>query len=173
MNLKDWIFFFAHEFRYDASKMHPAEVKFLGGFFREQTLAKPCQVEAMQFSSPYRFALLFFLDQTKLDLQIRVRQENWSNLEEIITVLLKKYSALRIKRPELRRLFEGCKNCQEAIIYGIDFIRNVCMIYFTHDPRKKVSLMPLVLNCSKPQDVAEMIFRLNIDQSSTGFIDRL
>jgi hypothetical protein len=173
MKLTDWVFFFTHAFRYEASIMHLAEVKFLGNYLREQTLAKPCQVEAIQFKNPYRAVLLYLLDSTKPDLQISIQQKEWFNNEEIITNLIKKHAYLQLKRPELHRLLEGCKNCQEGIIYGMDFIRNVCVIYFTHDPRKKVSPLPLVLNYSKPQDVAEMIFRLNVDQSSTYFIDKL
>jgi hypothetical protein len=74
MKLTYWIFFFIPAFRYEATIMHPAEVKFLGSYFREQTLAKPCQVEAVQFKNPYRVVLLFFLDSTKPDLQISIQQ---------------------------------------------------------------------------------------------------
>ena len=173
MKLSDWIFFFTHGFRYEAKRMHPEEARFLESYFREQTLAKPCQVEAMLFSCPYRVALLFFLDPTKQDLKIHIQHEEWSNLEQIATSLLKKYPTLPIKPPKLRKLLEQCKNCQEGIIYGIDVVRNVLLIYFTHDPRKKVSPLPLMLNYSKPQDVAEMAFRLNPDQTSSYFIDKL
>ena len=173
MKLSDWIFFFTHGFRYEAKRMHPEEVRFLESYFREQTLAKPCQVEAMLFSSPFRVALLFFLDQTKLDLQIHIQHEEWSNLGQSVTNLLKKYSALQIKHSDLCKLLEQCKNCQEGIIYGIDAARDILIIYFTHDPRKKVSPLPLELNYSKPQDVAEMVFHLNVGQASSYFIDNL
>ena len=173
MQLSDWIFFFVHGFRYEAKRMQPEEASFLESYFKEQTLAKPCQVEAMQFTNPYRVALLFFQDQTKLDLQIHIQHEEWSNLDQSVTNLLKKYSSLQIKRSDLCKLLEQCKNCQEGIIYGIDVVRDILLIYFTHDPRKKVSPLPLELNYSKPEDVAEMIFRLNVDQSSTYFIEKL
>lgn len=173
MKLTDWVFFFTHAFRYEASRMHPSEVRFIADWLYEQTLAKPCQVEVILFSNPYRVCLLFFLDKTKRDLQIHIQHEEWSNLEQTITNLLKKYSALQIKRQELRTLLERCKNCQERIIYGIDVARNILLIYFTHDPRKKVSPLPLVLNFSNPQDVAEMAFRLNVDQCSSYFVDKL
>jgi hypothetical protein len=150
------------------------EVKFIASHLREQTLAKPCQVEVLLFSNPYRVALLFFLDKTKLDLQIHIQHEEWSNLEQTIMHLRKKYSSLQIKLTDLRKMLEQCKNCQEGIIYGIDVASNILLIYFTHDPRKKVTPLPLELNYySKPQDVAEMVFSLNVDQSSAYFIDKL
>jgi hypothetical protein len=173
MKLSDWIFFFTHGFRYEAKRMHPSEVRFIADYLDEQTLAAPTQVETLIYSSPDRFVFLFFLDKTKRDLQIHIQHEEWSNLEQTITNLLKKYSLLQIKRAELRKLLEQCKNCQERIIYGIDVSRNILLIYFTHDPRKKVSPLPLVLNFSNPQDVAEMAFRLNVDQCSSYFIDKL
>jgi len=173
MKLGDWIFFFTHGFRYEAKRMHPSEVRFIADYLDEQTLAKPTQVEAILFSNPYRVALLFLLDKTKMDLQIHIQHEEWSNLEQTMTNLLKKYSALQIKRSELRKLLERCNNCQGGIISGIDVVRNILLIYFTHDPRKKVSPLPLELNYSKPQDVAEMAFRLNVDQCSSYFIDKL
>jgi len=171
MKLSDWIFFFTHAFRYEAKRMHPSEVRFIADYLDEQTLAKPTQVEAILFSNPYRVALLFLLDKTKMDLQIHIQHEEWSNLEQTITHLLKKYSSLQIKRSELRVLLERCKKLPG--IYGIDVARNILLIYFTHDPRKKMSPLPLMLNYSKPQDVAEMAFRLNVDQCSSYFIDKL
>jgi hypothetical protein len=173
MKLNDWIFFFTHGFRYEAKRMHPKEVRFIADYLDEQTLAKPTQVEAILFSNPYRVALLFLLDKTKMDLQIHIQHKEWSNLEQTITHLLKKYSTLQIQLPDLRKLLEQCKNCQENIIYGIDVTHDILLIYFTHDPRKKVSPLTLVLNFSKPEDVAEMAFRLNVDQCSSYFIDKL
>jgi hypothetical protein len=169
VNLNDWIYFFVHAFRYEAKTMHPVEAKFLGDFFKEQTLAKPCQVEAIIFTNPYRLALMFFLDQSKTDLQIRIRRAERLEVEKLVSTLQNKYSALKINPSGLSRLFERCINCHEGIIYGIDFIRDVLIVYFTHDPRKKLSPVPTVLNCSKPQDVAEMAFRLNIDHSSSYY----
>jgi hypothetical protein len=53
---------------------------------------------------------------------------------------------------------------------GVDCERNLTAIYFTHDPRKsKMPPSPYRLNVSKPQDAAEMIFMMGIDQCSSLF----
>lgn len=147
--------------------MHPSEVRFLADYLDEQTLVSPTQVETLIFSKPDRFVFLFFLDKTKQDLQIHIKHEEWSNLEQTLTILLKKYAALHLKPQELRNLLEHCKNYPG--IYGINFVRNILLAYFAHDPRKKVSPFPHILNNSKPQDVAEMIFNLNVEQASSYF----
>lgn len=167
IKLPDWIFYFAHAFRYEASTMDPGEARFIADYFNELTLAKPCQIEVLKFKNPYRLLILFFLDQTKPDLPINKKNVEWTTIEHTIDVLRNNYSPLQIKSTELYRIIKQCKNSQQEIIYGIDYTRNVCAIYFTHDPRKRQSPIPAVLDCSKPQDVAEMIFRLTVDQSST------
>jgi hypothetical protein len=167
MNLKDWIFFFAHGFRYEAAKMSPSDAQFFGSFLKERTLGAPCQIEALHFTDPYCYALLFLFDQTKKDLRIRIRQAKWSNLEGIISNLLKEYSALQIARSDFHGLLKGCKDGLEGKMYGMNFVRNACIIYFTHDPRRKRSRalpFPVLMNFCKPAEAAEMIFWINISQ---------
>ena len=171
MKLGDWVFFFVHAFRNESSKSSPREKRYLEPLVREQTLAKPCQVEVIQFNEPLRVNLLFLLDRTKPDLQISTHQESWQNLNEIIEKLVRKYFALNLNQRELLLMFERCRNCDDKITFGIDFVKNLCTIYFTHDPRIKMSSPPLELNYFKPYDVAEMVFDRNLENSSSYFKD--
>jgi hypothetical protein len=169
MNLKLWIFFFIHGLRYEAERTPQNEIVFLGKFSKEQTLSKPCQVEAIVFNDPYRFVLLFFFDHFKPDLAIRVHKAQWEGAKQIISKLLKKYSTLWIKPSELEGLLERAETCPNGISYGIDVVRNVFVVYFTYDPREKVAITELAQSYLKPEDLAQKIFRLNVGQSSSYF----
>jgi len=170
VRLTDWIFAFVHGFRYESSNVQKEELEFLEPFVKEQALARPCQVEAIQFSRPYRLVLLFFFDKTKHDLLIDIHQERWSAQGSIVGRLIDKYSALKINHKDLRTLIERCRNYQRDSVYAIDFIRNVCCLCFTHDPREKGSPFPWSLGyITKPQETAEMIFDLNVSQASMYF----
>lgn len=169
MKLDAWVYFFMHAFRYEANNMRLAETMFLEPFLEEQTLTGSTQVEVMILTNPYRIGLFFFLDWTKPDSKITINKANWSDLDKIISQLTKKYQSLNLKRTELQALFDRCKLGPDNITHGCDFIKGVLLVYFTRDPRKKMTIIPTPLSVSKPQDVAEMIFHLNLDQASSYF----
>ncbi len=169
MKLNAWVYFFMHAFRYEANNMRLAETMFLEPFLEEQTLNGPTQVEVMMFTDPYRIGLFFFLDWTKPDSKITLNKANWSDLDKIILQLIKKYQSLNLKRTELQVLFDRCRSGPDNITHGCDVIRGVLFVYFTRDPQKKTTLIPTPLNASKPQDVAKMIFQLNLSQASSYF----
>jgi hypothetical protein len=165
MKMKDWLFFFAHGFRCEAAELSPSEAEFFGSFLRERTLGAPCQIEAFRFADPYCFALLCMFDQTKKDLRIRIRHAEWSKLEGIISSLLKEYSSLQITRLDFRRLLKGRRKGLEGKMCDIDFLRNSFIIYFTHDPRIKLSHavpFPVLMNFCKPSEAARNVFWRNI-----------
>jgi len=167
VRLTDWIFAFTHGFRYESNKVQKEELEFLEPYVKEQTLPRPCQIEAIQFSRPYRLVLLFFFDKTKYDLIIDIQQGRWNTQSSIIERLTDKYSGLKINRKDLRTLIERCQYYQRNSIYAIDCIRNVCCLCFTRDPRQKGSPFPWNLSyITKPQETAEMIFDLNLSQAS-------
>ncbi len=169
MKLNDWVYFFMHAIRYEANNMRLEETKFLEPFLLEQTLTKPAQAEVMIFTNPYRIGLFFFLDWSKPDYKITIKKANWPDLDKLISQLMKKYQSLNLKRTELQILFDRCKSGPDNISHGCDVIKGVLLVYFTRDPQKKTTLFPTPLNASKPQDVAEMIFHLNLGQASSYF----
>jgi hypothetical protein len=170
MRLTDWVFAFTHGLRYESHKTEKEELKFLEPFFKEQMLISPCQIEAIQFSKPYRLLLLFFFDKTRPDLPIHISQEKWISQNSTAKKLISKYSALRINHYDIQEIMERCRNYPEKLIYGIDFIKNLCCICFTRDPRQKGSPFPWAFDyVTDPQKSAEMVFRLNLGQASMYF----
>ena len=169
MKLSAWVYLFMHAYRYEANNIRLWQSKFLEPFFEEQTLTSPSQAEVMIFSNPYRIALFFFLDHSKSDLKITLKKASWSDVDYSVSQLKEKYQSLNLKRTELHGLFDRCRVCADGINHGLDVIRSVLLVYFTRDPRKKMSPIPTPLNVSEPQGVAEMIFQLNLGQSSSYF----
>lgn len=167
MRLTDWVFAFVQGFRYESSKLTPEETGYFEPYVKEQMLTTPCQAEVIRFCKPYRLALLFFFDGTKQDLLISIRREEWNNLDATVTRLQSKYSTLQLKSIDLHRLLERCRGYTNGSIYAIDCVTHVCCICFTHDPRIKASPLPWSLYyVSNPQEMAEMIFNLNLGQAS-------
>jgi hypothetical protein len=158
-----------HGFRFEAAKMTPFEKGFFRHDFDEMTLKKPCQIETFQFQKPYRFVMLCFLDRTKPDLTIRTHKARWSNLNEMLGYLLTKYPTLSISQKALKEKLEHCRVCPDDIVYGIDVLTNVLILYFTSDPRRKRLPLPVILDLGKPSNVAEMVFQLNLGQTSSYF----
>ena len=103
-------------------------------------LTKPCQVEVIQFGKPY--LLVFFFDRTKHDFIIRIYQEKWKNLDVLVKKLIRKYSSLKLRRKKLFKMLLRCRHYKRGIVYSIDWIKDVCCISFTHDPRVKGSPLP-------------------------------
>jgi hypothetical protein len=124
-------------------------------------LSKPCQVEVMQFTNPYRVVLIFLFDGTKSDLLIHISREKWEDLDDAIGIL-DKYSSLHLNGQKLRKMLKHCRTIDVELIYSIDFTKDACCICFTYDPRVKASPLPRRLkHVSDPQEKAEMIFNLN------------
>lgn len=170
MRLTDWVFAFIHGFRYESSKVQKEELKHLEPFVKEQMLARRCQVQVIQFCKPYRVALLFFFDKTKHDLLIDIYQGRWSALGSIVKRLTNEYSTLKVNHKDLRKLIGRCRDYPRNSVYAIDFIKNVCCICFTRDPREKGSPFPWNLSyITSPQETAEMIFDLNLSQAFMYF----
>jgi hypothetical protein len=170
MKLAYWVFAFVHGYRYEASKLKTEETEFFELYVKEQMLARPCQVEVIQFSKPCRVVLVFFFDKTRQDLLIRICQEKWKNLDETINRLRNKYYSLQLNYDDLHKLLEHCRCYPKNSIYAIDFIPNATCLCFTHDPRKKGSPNPKKLNyINGPQEMAETILHLNLDQSASYF----
>jgi hypothetical protein len=170
VRLTDWIFAFVHGFRYESHKEEKEENKFLEPFFKEQMLLSPCQVEAIQFSKPYRLVVLMFFDRQKQDLLIHISQEKWRAQDSITKKLIRKYSTLRMNHKDIRKIIERCRNYPKKLIYGIDCLKNLCCICFTRDPRQKASPFPWAFNyITDPKKTAEMIFHLNLGQASTYY----
>ncbi|MBN1244302.1 hypothetical protein JXA31_01760 [Candidatus Bathyarchaeota archaeon] len=169
-SLSDWVFAFLQGFRFEYSKISEQEKRFLEPFLKEQTLTRHCQVEIVQFTNPDRIVLLFFFDSTKKDLLIDIHKSNWSNLDLTVEMLIAKYPTLKIQRADLWELISRCKDIKPSAIYSIHFVDNICCISFARDPRKKGSLFPWSFNyINDPQQLAEVIFNLNLNQASTYF----
>lgn len=46
------------------------------------------------------------------------------------------------KNADLQRLYESLKGCPAGINYSLDVVRGVLLVYFTRDPRKRMSPIP-------------------------------
>jgi hypothetical protein len=170
MELNDWVYYFMHGVRYVAEKM-TNDRQFIADYLREYTMTKPCQAEVLSFQNPYRVLLFFFFDETKPDFRIRLRRTDWNNTNRLIAIFQVEYRSLKIKHSDLSGVFLKCRYCGHYdILYGINVSRNLCAVYFTHDPRKCKTLIDgFQIGTSRPQDVAEMIFKLSVEQASGYF----
>ena len=169
-SLDDWVFSFIHAFRYESNKFSEQEKRNLEPFLKEQTLTRPCQAEIFSFTQPTRVVVLFFFDSTKPDFLIVMSKSRWCDPYSAVKMLIEKYSTLKIRQKGLLRLISSCREINLDLLYSIDFVKNVCCICFTRDPRSKKNLFPRSLNyCNDPQQLAEVIFNLNFDQASTYF----
>ena len=64
-------------------------------------------------------------------------------------------------------MIQRCMDSNDEILYGIDCIKNVCCIYFTHDPR--VLRRPSMFTDDDPEEIT-VIDRTNIfDYYSSKF----
>jgi hypothetical protein len=170
IRLTDWVFAFVHGYRYESNKLDPEETKCFVPFVQENLLSMPGQMEVVVFNKPFRIVLLYFLDKTKLDLLIRIQQRKWTDIITLTKQLQEKHCSLQLKREELAKLLQRCRCNSKKSLFAIDFARNVFAICFNHDPRVKVSPYPWELSyINGPQEMAELIFHLNIDQASCYF----
>jgi hypothetical protein len=170
IRLTDWVFAFVHGYRYESGKLSAEEKEWFEPFFQENVLAKPGQVEAVIFSKPFRVVLLYFLDRTKPDLLIRIRQRKWTNIVALVNELREKHCSLQLGYNDLFRILRRCRYYHKKSMFAIDFAKNMFAVCFTHDPRLKGSPYPWEMNyINDPQEMAEVILHLNVDQSSCYF----
>jgi hypothetical protein len=161
--MRKWIKEFVTSYREEAFRLSDEEIKAFGEFAKEQLLSIPCQVEAVHFSSPYRLVLLFLSDKTKKDLQITLTRLNWKNLSILVVCLLNKYSHLKLDPKQMSKILSNSRNtAPDEMSYSIDFFKDVCCIYFTHDVR--IEALPMMQRDSGPESVAKVIFHLNHTQ---------
>jgi hypothetical protein len=170
MRIEDWVFAFVHGFRYESRNMNEDEKSGLRPFLKEQTLAPPCQAEIAQFTNPKRVVFLFFFDSTKQDFLIDNRKLRWEDLESVVEILIRRYSSLEIRPKDLLTLMSNCRDIRPDSWYSIDFIKDVCCVCFTRDPRNRGCPLPWIFNyIIDPQELAKNIFDLNLSQALTYF----
>lgn len=140
IELKEWVQEFVHAFRAEMEKLcekYGNEVlRWLSPYVKEQMLAKPCQVEVIQFDEPYRFLLVFFFDKSKPDLLINIYQEKPVNLDALTEFLLNQHCSLSIDYGCLHSKLESCLagGTSEKALFGIAFCRGLFSIWFAHNP---------------------------------------
>jgi hypothetical protein len=173
IRLTDWVFAFVHGYRHESTRLSSEEKECFEPFVQENLLAKPGQVEVVIFSKPFRSVLLYFLDRTRPDLLISIRQRKWSSIVALVNELKEKHRSLRFSCSDLYRMLWRCRDYRNKLMFGIDCSKNVLAVCFTHDPRLKGSPYPWELNyINDPQEMAEVILHLNVDQSSCYFDKR-
>jgi hypothetical protein len=167
LQLRDYVAPFVHIYRSQADKLQEPEEAVFGEYAEEIVLARPCQVEVIEFDDPYRLIWLFLFDKTKPDLMVSVRKENWKNLGVLVAEFGVKYSELQMDLNCMRRTLEHFRNIStDNLNYSMDVFKNAYLICFPHDVRLGTWPLSRALNGdSSPQAVAEIIFCLNYSQS--------
>lgn len=159
-------------YREEAFKISDEEIEAFGEYSKEQLLSIPCQVEAVQFNSPYRLVLLFVFDKTKKDLQITLTRLSWKNLNIFVACLLNKYALLRFDPKEVFEMLSNTGNAApKNMNYSINFFTDVCCISFTRDVR--IEALPIQCGLkidSAPESCAKTIFHLNHSQAQDASI---
>jgi hypothetical protein len=162
-NMKKWTNEFVVAYREEAFRLSDEEVEAFGEYSKEQLLSGPCQVEVLLFDNPYRQVLLFLFDKTKKDLQITLTKLNWKSINIFIVCLLSKYSHLKFDPNQMSKILSNIKDtAPDQMSYSIDFFKDACCIYFTHDVR--IEALPMMQRGSSPESVAKTIFHLNHSQ---------
>jgi hypothetical protein len=162
--VRKWIKEFVISYREEAFRLSDEEIEAFGEYSKEQLLSRPCQVEAVQFNSPYRLVLLFLFDRTKKDLQITLTRLNWKNLSILVVCLLNKYSHLKLDPKRMLKILSNSRNtAPDEMSHSIDFFKDVCCIYFIHDVR--IEALPMMQRDSGAESVAKTIFHLNHSQA--------
>lgn len=158
---------FVEEWRLQASRLSEKDKEVFKPYVREQMLSMPCQIEAVEFRNPYRLILLFFFDENRSDLQTTVQKRNWKDLSALVDSLCAKYSGLRMESTCLKEKLIGYKHVDcDDVDYGVDCFENVCIIFFSREPRIWASRVAWVFERgSGPSSVGRSIFRLNYSQA--------
>ena len=157
--------------RFEGLKLGPKDKQYLAPYMKEQLLSPPCEVEAIVLEGPFCLLFLFFFGPHVHDRQVSLHNSSWPRVHFLIDKFSMKYSALRINCKKLeimmhrihQNVSESSPNLQSPI-YGIDFMPNVCCIYFYRDFR--IEAWAWSSKCrSEPSDVANTVFHLNYCQA--------
>jgi hypothetical protein len=180
LNIEKWIALFLEQYRFEALKLGPKDKQHLEPYVKEQLLSPPCEVEAVIFEDPFCLLFLFFFGPHVHDRRVSLHNSSWTRVHFLMDKFGMKYSALHIDYKKLETMISHIhRNVSESIpnlhkpIYGIDFIPNVCCIYFYQDLR--IEAWPWNSEGhSKPSDVASRVFHLNycqaVDEATSGEI---
>jgi hypothetical protein len=128
---------------------------------KEETLAKPCQAEVMQFAEPNRFVLLFFRDDSKDDLLTSTWRFSWKQIQDLATELLRRFEALNIDEEALLAILRDYREIKRDVLFSTRLLRNVHGICFPQDPR--VQPNHLMCNSSRPKNIASLVFDIDFE----------
>jgi hypothetical protein len=156
---EDFVRAFIASWRNEAAAVSERERAFLR---REERLPAPCQVEVVEFSDPFRLALLFFFEQAKPDLEISFHEIGWDEQRAFGAELVAEYE---VRLDPLLRIFQGCRNMDPATIYAIDGFENVLMLGFPHDVRLGIWALAKTVEGNSAKAVAKDLFCLNLGQA--------
>lgn len=166
LRLKNYVATFVHAYRHEVERLQEKEKEFFGEYREEQSLSKPCQIEAFEFSEPCRLIWIFLLDKTKPDLMISVHNEGWKSIDNIIEKLQKKFGELKLSRSGMRRMLVRFHNMNQKCMYSLDVVKGVLGICFPINIR--LNEWPLARWSgveTSPQEVAKIVYGLNRSQA--------
>lgn len=166
LRLKDYVAAFVHAYRDQVDRLQEKEEAFFGEYMEEQTLSRPCQIEALEVYNPYRFVWLFFFDGSREDLKVSCYREDWRNIDNIIEKLQKKYGKLKLSRSKMRRMLSGFRDMNSKCMYSLDAIKGVLGICFPINIRLNEWPFARWLGVeTSPQEVAKIVYGLNRSQA--------
>jgi hypothetical protein len=180
LDIRKWVVLFMEQYRFEALKLGPKDKTYLEPYVKEQLLLPPCEVDVVIFANPFCLALFFFFGPRGHDRQVSLHSSRWAEIPVLLGKLKMKHS-IQVDLNKLKDLMDRMsKNISGSSlttgpkpIYGIDFIPNVCCIYFYQDLR--IEAWPWNSEGhSKPSDVASRVFHLNycqaVDEATSGEI---
>ena len=180
LDIKKWVALFMEQYRFEALKLGPKDKTYLEPYVKEQLLSPPCEVDVVIFAKPFCLALFFFFGPRGHDRQVSLHSSRWAEIPVLLGKLKMKHS-IQVDLNKLKDLMDRMsKNISGSSlttgpkpIYGIDFIPNVCCIYFYQDLRIEAWSWNSEGH-SKPSDVASRVFHLNycqaVDEATSGEI---
>lgn len=117
----------------------------------------------------YRLIFLFFFDERKADLKVKVQRIYRRRLSILIDELSKVHD---LDLPRLRVMLSRLHHRHEEFLFSIHFFENVLGLGFSRDVRcwvppllKHIPVQNHINTYSSPKEVAEMIFSLNYCQA--------
>ena len=180
LDIKKWVALFMEQYRFEALKLGPKDKTYLEPYVKEQLLSPPCEVDVVTFTKPFCLALFFFFDPRVYDRQVSLHSSRWAGIPVLLGRLKMKHG-VQVDLNKLKDLMDRMsKNISESSlttdpkpIYGIDFIPNVCCIYFYQDLRIEAWSWNSK-GRSEPSDIANTVFHLNycqaVDEATSGQI---
>lgn len=128
---EQWIKTFIYTYRNEANQLSREHKSFFGEHIDEQCLLQPCQVEVLEFDSPYRLVLLFIL-KTEPDLKVTFRKTNWRNINAVVEQLTHKYE-LPDDLFTMLRDFRDLRTTE--LNFAVDAFKHVMAVCFPNDIR--------------------------------------